>query len=365
MFSVFATSSGLSGLLTDGREFLAAVRLARSDALWLLLLLPMLALLNRFAARRRKHAVAAIGRPAAVAGQLTHPRPSHRWLGLAYPLAWLFLVLGIAGPRWGKSDEPGVAVGRDVIIVIDLSRSMLAEDMTDPKAKSRWEGARAGALDLLGAIARRGGHRVGVVVFASRPKVICPLTTDYRHARAILEDINGKYPPPECKPGADPNITSGTRIGSALVAAVEAHDSRFTGSQDIFLISDGDDPKEGDKEWVSGVNAARTANIPVYVVGVGHPTKSTAPELDDEEAEPFSTQLQEGLLGKIAAGTNGEYRAARTGSPQLGEFFHNRIEGQTTRTIVGEDQVPQPKERYPWFLVPALSLFLVGWLRGR
>src|SRR5438045_2803436 len=124
-------SSGLTGLLTDAKEFVAAVRLARSDALWLLLLLPVLALLNRWASRRRKRAVAAIGRPAAVAGQLTHPyavRGALRLLGLAYPLAWLLLVLGIAGPRWGKSDEAGVAVGRDLVIVIDLSRSMLADD---------------------------------------------------------------------------------------------------------------------------------------------------------------------------------------------------------------------------------------------
>src|SRR2546421_2746391 len=119
---LLAVSSGLSGLLTDAREFVAAVRLARPFALWLLLLLPLLGLLNRWAARRRKRSVAAIGRPAAVAGQLTHPRPGRKWLGLAYPFAWLLLVGGIAGPMWGKSDEPGVAVGRDLVIVIDLSR---------------------------------------------------------------------------------------------------------------------------------------------------------------------------------------------------------------------------------------------------
>ena len=234
-------------------------------------------------------AVAAIGRPTTVAGLFTHTR-SARWLSaLIYLLAWVLLVVGIAGPRWGNSDEPGVAVGRDVVIVIDLSRTMLAEDMSDPAHKSRWEAARAGALDLLDAMERRGGHRVGVVLFAARPKVACPLTTDYAHVRAILEDIDGKYPPPECRPGADPNITSGTRIGSALVAAVETHDVRFTGSQDIILITDGDDP-ESDKEWIRGANAARAANIPVYTVGVGSATKPTVLELGEELV---STQLQE------------------------------------------------------------------------
>ncbi|MFM8273393.1 MAG: vWA domain-containing protein [Gemmata sp.] len=359
---LWATSSGLGGLLTDSREFLAAVRLARPDALWLLLLLPTLGLLNRWAARQRRRAVAAIGRPAAVAGQLTHPGPPRRWLGPAYPLAWLFLVLGIAGPRWGASDEPGVAVGRDVVIVVDLSRSMLAQDIVDPKVKSRWRAALAGAENLLGAIARRGGHRVAVVVFAARPKVLCPLTTDYTHASEILKAVDGEYPPPECRPGANPDIRSGTRVGAALAAAVGAHDPRFAGSQDVFLFSDGDDPEEYDREWVIGVNAARGASVPVYAVGVGHPTRDTALEFSGERAD---TRLQEKLLAQIAEETGGEYLAARTAVPQPGEFFLNRVEGQKPRTVVGEDQVPQPRERYLWFLVPALALFLVGWVRGR
>jgi Ca-activated chloride channel family protein len=121
------TTSGLAGLASDAREFVAAVRFARTEMIWLLLLLPVLGLLNRWAATRRRAAIAHIGRPAALAGQLTHPVQRKRWLGLAYPLAWGALILGLAGPRWGKSDETGVAVGRDIVIVVDLSRSMQAQ----------------------------------------------------------------------------------------------------------------------------------------------------------------------------------------------------------------------------------------------
>lgn len=357
---LFAASSGLGGLLTDAREFVAAVRLARPDALWLLLLLPVLGLLNWWATRQRKRAIAAVGRPAAVAGQLTHPRPTRRWLGLAYPVAWVLLVFGIAGPQWGKSDEPGVAVGRDLVIVIDLSRSMQAEDMSDPDAKTRWEAARRGALDLLQAVARRGGHRVGVVVFAARPKLLCPLTTDYEHVRAVLEDVDGRYPPPEIRPGADPNVVSGTRIGAGLIAAVQAHDKEFTGSQDIVLISDGDDPVL-DQEWVRGSDAARAAGIPVHTVGVGSTTEPTVMQLGEELV---STQLQEDVLDQIAKQTRGQYVAARRDVPNLGEFFRTRVEPNPSRVYTG-DQVPQPRERYPWFLAPALALFLVGWVRGK
>ncbi len=361
---LFAASSGLVGLLTDAREFLAAVRLARPGALWLLLLLPLLGVLNRWAARRRKGAVSSIGRPTAVAGQLTHPRARYKWLGLAYPLAWALLVLGIAGPRWGKSDEAGVAVGRDLVIVIDLSRSMRADDMSDAKAKTRWEAARAGALDLLKAVARRGGHRVAIVVFAAKPKLICPLTTDYEHARVILEDLDGKFPPPEIRPGNDPDAISGTRIGDSLVAAVQAHDAQFLGSQDIVLLSDGDDPAR-DNEWLHGSNLAAEKKIPVHTVGVGG---STPVELDippDAPAlTPPKTVLEEEPLQRIARDTGGHYVAARRDVPQMGEFFRTRVEPNRSREYTG-DQVPQPKERYPWFLAPALLLFLVGWLRGK
>lgn len=358
---LFAISSGFAGFLTDAREFVAAVRLGRSDALWLLLLLPLLGLLNRWAARRRKRAVATIGRPAAVAGQLTHPRPRQKWLGLAYPLAWLLLVFGIAGPRWGQSDEPGVAVGRDLVIVIDLSRTMLASDMSDPQVKTRWEAARAGALDLLRAVARRGGHRVAVIVFAAQPKVLCPLTTDYEHVRTVLEDIDGEYPPPEIRPGADPEAPSGTRIGAALVAAVKAHDHEFAGSQDIVLISDGDDPAN-DAEWISGASAAAAAKIPVHTVGVGSLAPPTPVVIANEPL--FSTSLQEKPLEQIKSETGGQYVAARRDTPALGEFFRTRVEPNPSRVYTG-DQVPQLKERYAWFLAPALVLFLVGWVRGK
>lgn len=360
---LLAASSGLAGLATDVREFAAQVSFARPGVLWLSLLLPLMSLLNRWAARRRNRAIAAIGRPAAVAGQLTHPRPTRRWLGFVYSLAWVALVLGVAGPQWGKADEAGVAVGRDLVIVIDLSRTMRADDMADPTAKTRWEAARAGALDLLQAVARRGGHRVAVVVFAAKPKLLCPLTTDYEHARAVLEDLDGRYPPPEIRIGADPDAPSGTRIGLALKSAVEAHDAEFAGSQDIVLISDGDDP-ENDAEWAVGVKAAADAKVPVpvHTVGVGDPKALTVVEVDGEPL--FSTTLQEKPLELIARGTGGQYVPARRDVPALGEFFRTRVEPKSTREYTG-DQIPQPKERYAWFLAPALALFLFGWLRGK
>jgi len=358
-----ALPSGLTGLLTDAKEFILAVRFARPDLLWLLLLLPVFALATRYAVIRRRRAAAAVGRPAAVAGLRTHPRLGRRWIGLAAPLGWVALIGGLAGPQWGASDEPGVAVGRDVMVVIDLSQSMKADDMASPDTPTRWQAARAAVLNLLNAIRGRGGHRVGVVVFAGRPKLLVPLTTDYDHVRALVEEIDGNYPPHEIRPGADPAAISGTRIGAALSAAVAAHDARFPGAQAIILLSDGDDPAS-DNEWLHGADAARKAGIPVYVVGLGDPTHGTILSIGEQNPTLIETKLEEKPLRQIAAETQGEYLTAWRDPPRLGEYFRSTIEPNDNR-VVSDEAIPQPKERYPWFLGPAILLFAVGWVRGR
>jgi Ca-activated chloride channel family protein len=352
--------SGLGGLVTDVREFIAAIRFARPEWLALFLVFPVFAISNRWAAIRRRKSTEAIGRGAALASLNTQPWPRRRWLGLAYPFAWAALILGVAGPRWGKSDEPGVAVGRDIILVVDLSQSMKANDMASADAKTRWEAARAGLLDFMNTVSRRGGHRIAIVVFAARPKLLLPLTTDYDHIRATIAEIDAEWPPPEVRPGADPDVVSGTRIGAGLLAAVAAHDERFKGSQDIILVSDGDDPAD-DREWAKGSAAARAAGIPVHVVGVGDPDATTIIEIGDELA---NTKLEEDVLKQIAAETRGEYLAARREVPNLGDFFREKIEPFPSRTV-SDDAIPQPKERFIWFLGPALVLFGIGWLRGK
>lgn len=359
-----ALPSGLGGLITDAREFLTAIRFAHPQLLWLFFLLPVIALTNRYSSVQRRRNTSAIGRNSAVSALNTHPYPRRRWLGLAYPFAWTALILGLAGPRWGRSDEPGIAVGRDLVIVVDLSQSMKADDMASSAAKRRWEAARAGLEDLMNAIARRGGHRVAIVVFAARAKLLIPLTTDYDHIRSVIVDLDGNWPPPEIRPGADPTVFSGTRLGAGLIAAVNAHDPRFPGSQDILLISDGDDPGD-DREWAKGSAVALAAGIPVHTVGVGDPLNPAFLSLGDPmNPELINTKLDEDLLKQIAAETRGEYLSAQREVPRLGDFFKARIEPYPTREV-SDDAIPQPRKRFMWFLAPALFLFAIGWLRGK
>ncbi len=289
------------------------------------------------------------------------PQPSGKsWIGLTVlAAAWVALVVGAAGPQWGVSSEGGVAVGRDVVLILDLSRSMHAEDMADSTLRRRWQAARQGALDVVAAAAERGGHRLGVIVFAARPVILSPLTTDYAYLQQVLEEVDGQYPPPEVRP-PPAEQRSGTRIGRALEVAVALHDQRFPGYQDIILFSDGDDPG-GDQEWRRGITAARTAAIPVHTVGLGCPDPPAVLTLGGQFVQ---TQLDEEVLQTIAAQTHGRYIAARQALPPMAAFFRDYLE-PLPRRLVSDEALPVYQHRYVWFLAPALVLFAGLWWRGR
>jgi Ca-activated chloride channel family protein len=359
--------SGLQAVLADVRQFLSAVRFARPELLWLSLVPAFLSFVAFVAARRQRKALGLIGRPAAVYGLLTRPRWSNRLGRLALFLAWTLLTLGAAGPRWGRGEDEGVAVGRDVVVVLDLSRSMLADDTT---AGARWRSAVAGAADLVDALRARGGHRAAIVVFAARPKLLVPLTTDYDHLQVKLADLDGVYPPAAIRP--EDTSRSGTRIGAALAAAVAAHDPRFSGFQDIILISDGDDPV-ADREWAAGVSAARKLAIPVHVVGVGDPRQASGVVLDGEPltfqprpgiSDLVQTRMREDVLQQIAGEGYGRYLPAEKEQPRLGDFFRGKMETDPTRELI-DDALPQSRDRSVWFLGLGLVFLLLGWLRER
>lgn len=366
MFDLPPMPSGLVAVWADVRQFLAALRFARPDLLWLSLLPVVLSILAFVAARRQRSALGQVGRPAAVFGLLTRSPTPRRLTRVALFFAWTAFVLGAAGPRWGEGESDGVAVGRDVVVVLDLSRSMLAEDM---ETITRWQAAVAGARDLVESLRGRGGHRVGLVVFAARPLVVVPLTTDYDHVHAKLNELDGAYPPPETRPLDD--AKSGTRIGAALIAAVGSHDARFPGYQDILLISDGDDPAD-DREWAVGVSAARKAHIPIHTVGVGRSAKVPVfvnrqfLETPNPQGIPIPVQtwLHVEVLQPLAVEARGFYLDADGKLPRIGEFYRTKVEPNPARELT-DDALPQPKDRSAWFLGFGLLFLAIGWMRER
>jgi Ca-activated chloride channel family protein len=327
---------------------------AHPSALWLLLFLPFLLVLAIAARRRRRRVLMQLGRlPALMA--LTERRRQWRFLrGLCLVLGLIALVLGIAGPQWGLA-EPTSAPGRDLVILLDLSRSMLADDAPP----SRQERAKEAVRDLVErTIKKHGGHRLALVAFAANAQVICPLTHDYDHFLAKLKDLDAANLPRDLRPG--PNAVSGTRIGEGLRVAVnEAHDSRFRGYQDILMISDGDDPVR-DGEWRKGADLSREAGIPVHVVGVGDAEKGGRIPVGKDaflmrDGQPVVTRLERQKLQEIARRTRGEYIEPGTNALPLSELFLTKIDPAEGREA-SDDALPQYRQRYPWFFATALSL---------
>jgi Ca-activated chloride channel homolog len=317
--------------------------------LWFLLALPLLGMLGIWSARRRRQAVARLGDRAAIETQMASRHGWRRLRGLCLLLGMLGLGVGLAGPQWGRDWDQSAAPGRDLVVVLDCSRSMLAE------TPSRLERAHTALLDLADAVEKRGGHRLALILCASKARLVCPLTHDYDHFRASLEDVEAVARDRDLEPG--PGATSGTRLGQALDLAVLSDDPRFQSTRDILLLSDGDDPAR-DAEWRQGARAAAALGIRIHTIGIGDPNVASIIRLDTgplmHDGQPVRTRLEESPLREIAEQTGGTYTPARTRSLPLGALYLDAIDNAPQRED-SDDTVPVYQQRYAWFLGPALA----------
>jgi Ca-activated chloride channel family protein len=349
---------------------------ANPISLALLAVLPVLGIMALFSLYRYRRALARLG-TAAVMHSLARRGNKTRILRRAIRASVLILVIiATAGPRseWrAGAGEWQVAPGRDVVIVLDLSRSMLAQDVLPNRA----ERAKAALVDLSYAVQQRGGHRLALVAFASRARVYCPLTHDYDHFREALADLDPAHLPPDLRgvtdskavpPDANNTPQSGTRIGAGLRAAVEEHDPRFDGYQDILLLSDGDDPAR-DGEWRQGLEQARHRHIPVHTVGIGDPIAGSPIAVKNDEPLRYKgrvvmTRLEEEPLKEIARLTGGSYTPARSSRLELGDLFYERIASKEAREET-EDMVTRYRPHHAWFCGAAVLLLGVEMVLGR
>lgn len=257
----------------------------------------------------------------------------------------LLLTAAWARPTWGEKIVPFTGAGRDIVVALDLSKSMLCEDIRP----NRLEHAKRFVDDLS---ARLSGDRFGLVAFAGRAFDVCPLTFDRVSFRTILNDQQiGSVP------------VGGTNLEAALkTAAGSFENSENLGHCVIVLISDGGEltgslAREAEK--------LRASKIPVVVVGVGDPT-AAAPipvlrkdgrreYLKDRDGNTVNTRLEETPLAELAAKTGGIY--IRSTATEMGDALAaNRIK-QLTPGAQKENVHAVPIERREWFLIPALIVF--------
>ena len=264
------------------------------------------------------------------------------FLGLA------LCVIALARPVSTQEPIKVKRQGRDVVFMLDVSRSMLATDL----APNRLERAKIAIIDC---IERLQGDRVGLVAFAGSAVVRCPLTLDYGFFKQMLEDTT-----------IDIAIKGGTNIGDTLrTIHTDVFDNQMKAYKDIIIISDGGDH---DSFPVNAAQALGDEGIRLIVIGVGDSKVGqpiplgAANKFLEYDGQRVLTQLDTDSLRQIGLATpGGIYLEVGTGSVDLGEVYMDLIRSQKKREF-GEETITNYNELYGWFLGGGLFLIILDLL---
>lgn len=267
------------------------------------------------------------------------------WLKIFYLcLAFAFLAIGLANPQVGTRTETVKRQGVDLVFALDVSSSMLAEDISP----SRLEKAKyiiARSLDNL------GGDRVGVIAYAGKAYPVLPITTDYAAARVSLSSANPDFIP-----------TPGTALDQALIYSLNYFDEESPASKVLVIMSDGEDHEEA---WKQQIDELKTRGIIVLSIGLGTVQGGPIPIRQgsnmmgykrDSDNEVVISKLNETSLRDIAAATGGNY---------INGNNTNQVLETLTKTISGLNKADFEEriftdydDQFQWFLAAAL-LFLI------
>jgi len=312
--------------------------------LWLV---PLVAGLFIYAAIQRKQAIKAFGAGAALVS-----RKREAFGGYA---AVALVVLALARPAWDVQEEALQESGRDVIFLLDVSRSMLAEDLYP----NRLESAKTAMLDCVESLS---GDRVGLVLFAGSAEIRCPLTVDYDYFRMALRQAS-----PESV------AAGGTMIGHAIERTIDKLiDPEKAGLQDIILITDGEDMVDGSDEIISA-RLLGEAGARLIAIGLGDRVRGSRISMEDEEAGTRSfmkhgnrevwTKLHSETLRKMAAAVpGGTYFEVANGPFDLKNIYRQVME-HAERTSTDTQTMERYEEKFPLFLGAAIFvlLFSIRW----
>ncbi|MGQ9661315.1 MAG: VWA domain-containing protein [Kiritimatiellia bacterium] len=277
-----------------------------------------------------------------------------RWQVTLVTLAIVLAVLAAARPQWGVREERIVTRSRDLIIALDVSRSMLANDVYP----NRLQRAKADILDLIDELR---GDRAGLLAFRYKAVLLCPLTTDYAFLKYVVDSLD-----------VDSAPAGETDIADALRKAMEAFGENESSHKAIVLISDGEDLL-GNALTVAEDLGKK--NIPVFAVGLGNregariPLDSSSSGYLQFKGEDVITRLDDDTLYAIARKTGGTYvpvGVAGMTTTTLGTLYREHLRRIAARE---QEETLQQRhvERYQIFLLPALLMFMTAayFSRGR
>ncbi len=318
-----------------------------SGILWYLWLVPLLAVVFILAGYYRKRVLRRFG-DIRLLGTLM-PMVSGRRPVLKFVLflsTLVFIILALAGPRFGSRLEEVKREGVEIIIALDVSNSMLAEDVRP----NRLERSKMSISRMLGNLRN---DRIGLIVFAGDAYVQVPITGDYTAARMILENITTDIVP-----------VQGTAIGRAIELAERSFTPGTDAGRVLIIISDGEDHED---DPVATAISARERGINIHTIGIGRPEGAPIPLgggqtrfMTDEDGNTVITRLDEATLRAIASAGEGMYIRAGTSATGLSEIMEE-IE-KMEKTGFEEMVYTEFDERFQYMAAIALILLIIDFL---
>ncbi len=316
--------------------------------LHLLWLVPLLGLIAWRAFRKRREALARFAQHplvAAAAGDSVGRR--RLWKSVLTLTAVGLLAFAVARPAWNRIPQEVTQRGRDVVFILDVSRSMLAEDLRP----NRLERAKLAILD---AVSRLSGDRVALIAFAGLPSIKAPLTIDYGFFRMALEEL---------EPDSVPR--GGTMIGDALRKAIhEIFDDKQSQYRDIILITDGEDH---DSFPVDAAKEAGALGVRLIAIGLGDENVGRRIPFTNQRGERTFLQykgqevwsrLDAKTLREMAAATpGGRYLNVATGAIDFGDIYA-RLVASADRRDVETRTIERYEEKFQIFVGLAFLLLL-------
>jgi Ca-activated chloride channel family protein len=322
------------------------MRFENPQALWLLLVLPpLLVTFLVWTSRARQKLLTRFVQARLLSGLLAGVSPARAKVraGLLC-LAVVFLLLALARPQWGFGWEEVKMRGLDIVVAIDTSRSMLAEDI----APNRLARAKLAALDL---VQQAKTDRLGLVAFAGTAFLQCPLTTDDAAFRQSVEALDVRIIP-----------EGGTALAEAIKTALTAF-KEGDNYKILVLFSDGEDQDQG---AVAAAQEAAKAGLRIFTIGFGKPEgelirvkqqNGSTDYIRDEEGNVVKSRLNEDLLRQIASATEGGFYLPMQGAKPIETLYEKGL-APLPKSESGERFVKRYFERYHWPLGAAIAFLL-------
>ena len=267
---------------------------------------------------------------------------------ILYLIGFSLLILGICNLQTGSKLKDVKREGADIMVCLDVSNSMLAEDLS-PNRLERAKMAIENMVDKL------QGDRLGIIVFAGEAYVQLPITTDYSSAKLFLESINTKIVP-----------VQGTNIADAINKAVESFGKDDGKNKAIVVITDGDNNEEASSSAIEAAEEVEKKDIVIHTIGVGSESGVPIPNVvdgivsgykKDNSGNTIVTKLDSKILQDIAAKSNGVY--VQASSTDIGlDVILSKI-SELDKKQLDSKMFTDYEDQFQWFLGAAL-LFLVA-----